>query len=64
MTHYCNKIDIYTHFVAQILDFRQGAANPEGIHCVLRVEKTLNNVGKAGELNRHWLPGIRVPLAL
>jgi hypothetical protein len=64
MTHHCNNIDIYTHFVAQILDFRQSAYNPEGIHRALRIEKTRNDGGKAGELNRHGAPGNRPSLAL
>lgn len=64
MTHYCNNIDIYAHFVAQILDFLQCDSNPEGLHRALRVEKARNDGGKAGELNRHEAPGNRPSLAL
>jgi hypothetical protein len=63
MTQLCNNIDIYTQFVARILDFRQRHTNPEGLRRASRVYNACCDRGKAGELNSHWLPGSRPSLA-
>jgi hypothetical protein len=63
MTHYCNIFDTNTQFVAQILDFRQSDTNPEELRRASRVYNACCDVGKAGELNSHWLPGNRPSLA-
>jgi hypothetical protein len=59
MTHHCNNIDICTQFVAQMLDFRQSGANPEGLHRAMRAESPRKDVGKAGDFNSHHEAGIR-----
>jgi hypothetical protein len=63
MTHNRNNIVIYTQFVAQMLDFRQSNTNPEGLHRAVRLQNARSDDGKAGELNRHGLPGNRPTLA-
>jgi hypothetical protein len=63
MTHNRNNIDITTQFVAQMLDFRQSNTNPEGLHRAVRLQNARSDDGKAGELNRHGLPGNRPSLA-
>ena len=63
MTHNRNNIDITTQFVAQMPDFRQSTINPEGFHRAVRFQNVRRDDGKAGELNRHWIPGNRPFLA-
>ncbi len=64
MTHHCNNIDICTQFVAQMQDFRQSGANPEGLHRAVRAESARKDGGKAGEFNSRHETGNRLTGAI